>query len=246
MVYTPAYTQGIYDAAKAPGPHSLPHPNAPQSHTQPLLVPGICHPAHRLLPPHCCPPALGSPPAPQATTEQAAPGAGRAGECPASWFQMEPRPCLQSHVCKAGAGWGGLKGDRRGEKEAGGSRRHREAGPGEGGQGTGDKDGCWTTTATTMGKSRNRDPGSGERKRRGERSTKDETAAESTDEKRPKEEEDWGQGAGRVRTRVCTPTRKPSGASSASLSLGGVYQARDRKGGEEDLSRGRWTSWAWS
>lgn len=26
----------------------------------------------------------------------------------------------------------------------------------------------------------------------------------------------------------------------------GVYQARDRKGGEEDLSRGRWTSWAWS
>lgn len=27
---------------------------------------------------------------------------------------------------------------------------------------------------------------------------------------------------------------------------GGGCQARDRKGGEEDLSRGRWTSWAWS
>ena len=80
----------------------------------------------------------------------------------------------QGHVCKGGAGWGRLKGDRQGEKEAGGSRRDREVGLGEGGQGMGDKDGCWTTSVTKMEKSRNRDPGSGERKRREERSTKDE------------------------------------------------------------------------
>lgn len=150
------------------------------------------------------------------------------------------------HVCKAGAGWGGLKGDRQGEKEAGGSRRDREVGLGEGGQGTGDKDGCWTTTATTMEKSRNRDPGSGERKRRGERSTKDETAAESTDEKWPKEEEDWGQGGGGVCARACAHLRANPVALPRHPCPWGVCQARDRKGGEEDLSQGRWASWAWS
>lgn len=46
-------------------------------------------------------------------------GHGGKESVPQAGVQMEPRPCLRG----VGPGWGRLKGDRQGEKEAGGSRR---------------------------------------------------------------------------------------------------------------------------
>lgn len=55
-----------------------------------------------------------APPTPISTSR------GKEGESvPQAGVQMEPRPCLRG----VGMGWGRLKGDRQGEKEAGGSRR---------------------------------------------------------------------------------------------------------------------------
>lgn len=118
-------------------------------------------------------------------------GQRRRGSVPQAGVQMEPRPRLQRRGggWRWGAGWGRLKGDRQGEKEAGGNRRDRAGGLG--GAGNGRQRQMLDHHSNPRGetqKQRLRQRGKGEEK--GEEHKGRDKKQKATDEKWPKEQDE--------------------------------------------------------